>query len=192
MIGEDLLGWLPSPLFLYIYRRKVTISYVIRTTSPIQILFLTPSLNHNLVKLRLYLNASKARYGSGFVKPSACWSLEGMNRISSCLFNTHSLIRWKSISMCFALAWKTWLADNYVAPKLSHHKHGVWFCLTCNSSSKDCTHITSGVTFARYLYSASVLDLDTVACFLELQKISFGPKNTTNPPVDWRSSTQLA
>jgi hypothetical protein len=31
--------------------------------SPVQILCLTPSLNYNLVKLRLYMKASNARYG---------------------------------------------------------------------------------------------------------------------------------
>jgi hypothetical protein len=34
-------------------------------------LILTSSLNHNFVKLRLCLNSSKARIGSGLVKPSA-------------------------------------------------------------------------------------------------------------------------
>jgi hypothetical protein len=48
------------------------------------------------------------------------------------------------------------------------------------------------VALARDLYSASVLDLDIVACFLALQEIKFGPKNTANPPVDRRSSTQPA
>jgi hypothetical protein len=50
----------------------------------------------------------------------------------------------------------------------------------------------SAVAFARDLYSTSVLDLDTVACFLALQEIKFGPKNTANPHVDLLSSTQPA
>jgi predicted RNA methylase len=50
--------------------------------------------------------------------------------------------------------------------------------------------MTSAVAFATDLYSASVLDLDTVACFLALQEMRFGPKNTAKPPVDRRSSTQ--
>jgi hypothetical protein len=50
----------------------------------------------------------------------------------------------------------------------------------------------SAVAFARDLYSASVLDLDTVACFLALQEIKLGPKYIANPPVDLLSSTQPA
>ena len=50
----------------------------------------------------------------------------------------------------------------------------------------------SAVAFASALYSASVLDLDTVACFLAHHEIRFGPKNTTNPPVECLSSRQPA
>jgi hypothetical protein len=48
------------------------------------------------------------------------------------------------------------------------------------------------VAFARDLYSASVLDLDTVAYFLALQEIRLGPKYTAKPPVDLLSSTHPA
>jgi hypothetical protein len=47
--------------------------------------------------------------------------------------------------------------------------------------------MTSVVAFARALYFTSVLDLDTIACFLVLQEIRLVSKNTTNPPVDLRS-----
>jgi hypothetical protein len=47
--------------------------------------------------------------------------------------------------------------------------------------------MTSVVAFANALYSASVLDLETVAYFLALQAISLAPKNTTKPLVDLRS-----
>jgi hypothetical protein len=50
----------------------------------------------------------------------------------------------------------------------------------------------SAVAFARDLYSASVLDLETVACFLALQEIRLDPKYTTKPPVDLLSSTHHA
>ena len=116
-------------------------------------------------------------------------SFEGTNRISSCFLRTISLTKWESISMCFALAWNTWLADRYVAPKLSHHKHGGWFNLTPSFLSNDCTYITSVVAFAMDLYYALVLDWDTVACFFALQVIWFGPKKTAKPPVERRSST---
>jgi hypothetical protein len=41
--------------------------------------------------------------------------------------------------------------------------------------------------FARDLYLTLVLDRDIVDCFLELQEIMLGPRNTTNTPVDLRS-----
>jgi hypothetical protein len=49
--------------------------------------------------------------------------------------------------------------------------------------------MTLAVALATDLYSASVLDLQTVACFLALQEIRFGPKKTAKPPVDRLSST---
>ena len=56
----------------------------------------------------------------------------------------------------------------------------------------DCTHMISAVAFANALYSASVLDLETVACFLALQDIKLGPKNTAKPPVERLSSKHPA
>jgi hypothetical protein len=48
------------------------------------------------------------------------------------------------------------------------------------------------VALARALYSASVLDLDTVACFLALHETKFDPTNIANPPVERLSSRQPA
>jgi hypothetical protein len=52
------------------------------------------------------------------------------------------------------------------------------------------THINSVVAFAKALYSASVLDLETVACFLALHETKFRPRNIANHPVDILSSKQ--
>jgi hypothetical protein len=45
---------------------------------------------------------------------------------------------------------------------------------------------------ANALYSALVLDRDTVACFLALQDTRFGPTKMAKPPVDRLSSRQPA
>jgi hypothetical protein len=44
--------------------------------------------------------------------------------------------------------------------------------------------MSSAVALARHLYFASVLDLDTVDCFLELHEIRLGQIKTAKPPVD--------
>jgi hypothetical protein len=76
------------------------------------------------------------------------------------------------------------LAERYVAPMLWHHNLAECALGTHNSFNKDCIQITSAVVLARDLYSASVLDLDTLACFLVLQLMRLEPKNIANPPVD--------
>ena len=42
-----------------------------------------------------------------------------------------------------------------------------------NSVNNFCTHMILAMALARALYSASALDLDTIACFLALQEIRF-------------------
>ena len=57
-----------------------------------------------------------------------------------------------------------------------------------NSLSKVSVHSTSAVAFARDLYSASVLDWDTVACFFAFKDMRFEPRKIAKPPVDLLSS----
>ena len=90
--------------------------------------------------------------------------------------------------MCLVLAWKTGFADKYFAPILSHHSLAALGQLILSSYSKIWIHITSAVALAIALYSDSVLDLDTVGCFLELQDTKFDPRKTAKPPVDRLSS----
>lgn len=94
--------------------------------------------------------------------------------------------------MCFVLAWNTGLADKYVAPKLSHHTDATVGCWIPSSLRSVCTQMISIVAFVRALYSASVLDLDTVSCFRALHDIKFKPRNIANLLVDLLSSKHLA
>jgi len=130
--------------------------------------------------------------GRGLVKPSAIWSVVLMNLMSRRFAATCSRTKWKSISICLVRAWNTGLADRYFAPRLSHHKHAAKGCGIPNSSSNFCTHITSTVALAKDLYSASVLDLETVSYFLAHHDTRLQPRNTAKPPVDRLSSGQPA
>jgi hypothetical protein len=48
------------------------------------------------------------------------------------------------------------------------------------------------VALAMVLYSVSVLDLETVGCFLANHDIRLDPKNITNPPMNFLSSEHPA
>jgi hypothetical protein len=51
-------------------------------------------------------------------------------------------------------------------------------------TKKRSSHINSAEALARALYSSSLLDLDTVACFLALHETKFGPNNIAKSHVD--------
>jgi hypothetical protein len=53
-------------------------------------------------------------------------------------------------------------------------------------------HITSAVALAKSLYSASLLDLETIDFLRAFQDIRFGQKNIENPLVDLLSSRHPA
>src|ERR1044072_4918155 len=57
-----------------------------------------------------------------------------------------------------------------------------------SSCKRDWTHSISAAVLAKLLYSASVLDLATKVCFLELHEIKFGPKKRQELEVDLLSS----
>ena len=57
-----------------------------------------------------------------------------------------------------------------------------------SSLRRELIQINSDVALAIALYSASVLDLATVACFFELQEIRLLPRYTRKPLVERRSS----
>jgi hypothetical protein len=75
---------------------------------------------------------------------------------------------------------------------LSHQNFAAGGHFILNSFSKDCTHITSAVAFAKNLYSTYVLDQDIVPCFFACQETRLHPKNTAKPHVDFLSSMHPA
>jgi hypothetical protein len=94
--------------------------------------------------------------------------------------------------MCFIRAWETGFADKNVAHKLSHQRHGFSCNLTPSSFRRASTQIFSALALASDLYSASILDLETVACFRALKETRFGPMNIAKPPVERLSSRHPA
>lgn len=98
----------------------------------------------------------------------------------SCLRATPSRTKWKPIFMCLMCAWKMGLIVRYVVPRLSPNKIGEvegWYPI---SDNKNWTQISSGVTVAKDLNSASILDLWTVFCFGALD-IKLWPKDEEYP-----------
>jgi hypothetical protein len=77
----------------------------------------SPQSELRCTRFRLVQKRSKSWPVVGFVKMSASWSLEEMNRTSSPTNATFSRTKWKSISICFVRAWNTGLAVKYVAPR---------------------------------------------------------------------------
>ena len=67
---------------------------------------------------------------------------------------------------------------------LSHHIFAALGAFIPISHRRVCNHIISAVASASALYSASVLDLDTAACFLALHDTRLEPRKTANPPVE--------
>jgi hypothetical protein len=80
----------------------------------------------------------------------------------------------------------------YVAPILSQYNIGGDFRNTPSSFIKDWIHINSAVIFAKTLYSDSVLDLETVGCFLDAHDNRLQPRKVQYPDVDFLSSGQPA
>lgn len=101
-----------------------------------------------------------------------------MKQTSRAPIATFSMTNWKSTSIFLVCAWNTRIVVKYIAPRLSHHKTCGLGWQTPNSLSRDCTRVASVVPFAKDLYSAFVLDRDTIGCWHEFHEIIFGPRNT--------------
>jgi hypothetical protein len=117
-------------------------------------------------------------------------------RFSACLWPIETVMYQhdpcSAFSICFVLAWRTEFAAKYFAPILSHHSRARGRCVIPSSVSNFWTQIISAVAFASALYSASVLDLDMVGCFLAVEDTKLSPRNTAKPPVDLLWSIQPA
>jgi hypothetical protein len=80
----------------------------------------------------------------------------------------------------------------YVASILSQYSVGSDFRNTPSSFSKDWIHINSALAFAKALYSDSVLDLETISCFLDAHDNILQPRKVQYLDVDFLSSGQPA
>jgi hypothetical protein len=138
--------------------------------------------------LSLLLSKLNLEDESGLVKMSTSWSLLDGNLINRDLLATMSRTKWKTISTCFVRAWKTGFEEKYVAPILSHHNVRGWVNCIPISEQSDRIHDSSAAALARALYSALVLDLATVCCFLQVQEIKLSPRKIQYPHVERRSS----
>ena len=103
-------------------------------------------------------------------------------------FSTCSRTKWTSTSICLVCAWKTGLEAKARAPELSHQIVGGEERLIWSSLSNMRSQNTSAIARERDRYSASILDLGTICCFLANQEIKFGPRKIPNPVVDLLSS----
>ena len=98
------------------------------------------NLNGRLRTLRLEHKRMNRATESGFVRRSASWSRLDTKLTFNFFWETRSLTKWKSISMCFVRAWNTGLEDRYVAPILSHQKVGLWDRCKPSSAARNCNH----------------------------------------------------
>ena len=121
--------------------------------------------------------------------------MEGKCWTKTFLCRTFSLTKYKSNLLCFVLACNIGLVVNIIVLRLSHQVTSGVGKVILISERRDCSQVISATKLARLLYSASVLDLDTVCCFFDCQVTKFEPKYTQNPKFDLqlsKSEAQLA
>ena len=144
------------------------------------------------VAMRLQRRSRKRWVGRLFVKMSASWSIVDTDLIERSLQRTLSWTKWKFTSICFVLAWKTGLDAIARAETLSHHKIGASTRKTPSSLSKVWSQHNSAEAKARARYSDTILERETVSCFLADHVIGLEPRYTSKPEVDLLSSRSPA
>jgi len=116
----------------------------------------------------------KVAFESGLVKPSAAWLFVGMYSNRTLPAATCSRIKWCRMCMCLVRAWSSGFLLRFIAPSLSANRIVGHDCLIVSSSNSCWNHSSSCTASDSAMYSASVLDRATVACFFVIQEI--GPK----------------
>jgi len=103
-----------------------------------------------------------------------------------------SRMKWRSISMCLVLLWKTGLELIWSVVWLSHICV-IWVTSpNCNSLNNCLSQTSSKVVEAIVLYYAFALDLATTLCFLLFQEIKLSPMETQYAKVELYQKEILA
>jgi hypothetical protein len=90
--------------------------------------------------------------------------------------------------MCLVRAWKIGFEAKAIALLLSHHRSGIEESEIPISLNNTQIQNNSAVVSAKARYSASVLERETIACFLALQDTRQFPRKIAKPDMDLRSS----
>jgi len=130
--------------------------------------------------------------GSPFVKMSAIWRPEEMNGREMTPRRYSSRMKWQSTSMCLVRSWKTGFSVIRIALVLSAWRGVGECCGKSRSESSPRTQSISAQASDMARYSASVEDLETLACFLHFQDINASPRYIHHPVVERRVSGQPA
>ena len=113
-----------------------------------------------------------------------------MNFTSQSSLLTWSLMKWCRISICFVLECWTWWFVRLMELVLSHSR-GTLLTFNPKSSSYCLIHKIWAQQLPVTMYSASVVESATQACFLLCQKIRMKPSRWQVPLVLFLSSLHL-
>lgn len=115
------------------------------------------------------LEGMKSIAGDCFCENVSYWSAEGMCFTTRWPWRTFSWTKYRSSSTCFVSACCMVFSNNITVLRLSHHT--IWDLDRGNFSPErtEDIKVNSATRWARLLYSALVLDLDTTCCLFDCQ-----------------------